>query len=140
MLQRTQSLWLFLAAVCGALSMNWPFYSGSVQGTGNIQVSSVLLTATYDIVNLFCTVVVSAGSLVAIFYYKKRKWQFLITLGLFIFSILNIFQYYRETQKFTSGVFSLTALFTLAIPILLFFAMRGIRRDEKLVKSLDRLR
>jgi hypothetical protein len=140
MLQRIQSLWLFLAAVCAALSMKWPFYSGSVPGTGNIQVPSVLLTATYDIVNLICTVIVAGGSLVDLFYFKKRRGQLLIAVGLFTFSILNIFQYYRETQKFTSGVFSLTALFTLAIPILLFLAMRGIRRDEKLVKSLDRLR
>ena len=120
--------------------MKWPFYSGTVPGTGNVQLSTVLLTATYDIVNLICAVIVAAGSLVNIFYYKKRKWQFLIALGLFIFSILNIFQYYRETQKFTSGVFSLTALLSLAIPVVLFLAMRGIRRDEKLVKSLDRLR
>jgi len=34
----------------------------------------------------------------------------------------------------------LTAIFAIVVPILLILAMRGIRKDEKLVKSLDRLR
>ena len=56
----------------------------------------------------------------------------LVTHGLF----------FMQTKKFAPGQgnFSLSAIFALVIPILLIVAMRGIRKDEKLVKSLDRLR
>jgi hypothetical protein len=47
-----------------------------------------------------------------------------------------------QTKKFVPGEgnYGISALVALAIPLLLFFALRGILRDQKLVKSLDRLR
>jgi hypothetical protein len=50
--------------------------------------------------------------------------------------------FFAQTKKFVPGEgnYDLTAVFAIFIPVLLFFAIRGIRRDEKLVKSLDRLR
>jgi hypothetical protein len=38
------------------------------------------------------------------------------------------------------GNFDLTSLISIAIPILLLLAGRNIYKDEKLVKSMDRLR
>jgi hypothetical protein len=43
-------------------------------------------------------------------------------------------------KKFTSGNMALTSVFALAIPVFLLLAISGIWKDEKLVKSLDRLR
>jgi hypothetical protein len=57
-----------------------------------------------------------------------------------LISLLNLLLYYRQTQKFAEGNYDLTALLVLAIPVFLILAARGINKDEKLVKSLDRLR
>lgn len=64
-------------------------------------------------------------------------WLTLAAAGL---SIINLIIYYMETKKFESGTYSLTAILSLAIPVLLVLAARGIWKDEKLVKSVDRLR
>jgi hypothetical protein len=55
-------------------------------------------------------------------------------------SIINIVLYITELKKFSSGNMSLAAILALAIPVFLLLAIRGIWKDEKLVKSLDRLR
>ena len=91
---------------------------------------------------LILTAGVGIASLIAIFLYKNRKMQLRIVLITLLVSLLNLGLYYSEIKKYVPGEgnISLWAVFAIFIPILLFFAIRGIRRDEKLVKSLDRLR
>jgi len=74
--------------------------------------------------------------------FKNRKRQLTITIVNTIFSIVLIVVYFLQIQKFDpgSGTLSLSSLFTLFIPIFLVLAARGIWKDEKLIKSLDRLR
>ena len=57
-------------------------------------------------------------------------------------SLLNIFLYYNETKKFIAieSSLDLSCVVVFAIPVLLFLAFRGIYKDEKLIKSVDRLR
>jgi hypothetical protein len=81
-----------------------------------------------------------SGILIDIFLYKNRKLQQRITILAIIVSLLNIFLYYEQTQKFVEGNYDLTAVLSLAIPVFLILAARGIYKDQKLVKSLDRLR
>jgi hypothetical protein len=68
--------------------------------------------------------------------------QLRLVLVALLVSIINLVLFFMQTKKFAPGEgnYALTAVFAMFIPILLFFAIRGIRRDEKLVKSLDRLR
>lgn len=98
------------------------------------------VTAMSNVFLTSLTIAVFVGSLITIFNYKKRKGQIRGILMLILFSLSNIVLYYLETRKFVEGNFDLTALFALAIPIFLFLAMQGVRKDEKLVKSADRLR
>ena len=72
--------------------------------------------------------------------YKNRKQQIWLTVAAAGLSIINIILYFAELKKFVSGNMALTSVFALAIPVFLVFAMNGIWKDEKLVKSLDRLR
>jgi hypothetical protein len=48
--------------------------------------------------------------------------------------------YYLQTKTFVNGAYSISAILTLIIPISLIAAIIGIRSDEKLIKSVDRLR
>jgi hypothetical protein len=48
--------------------------------------------------------------------------------------------YFIETQKYTVGGYALTSVIVIAIPVLQILAAMSIYKDEKLVKSVDRLR
>ena len=139
MIQRFQTLWLLLAAIFALLTFKLPFYSGS-RIIKNIRQPDVRLDAASQILILVMTGIVILLCFIAIFLYKNRKRQLTLTIINCILSIVLIVLYFLEIQKFQTGIISLSCLFTLAVPIFLFLASRGIWRDEKLIKSLDRLR
>ena len=57
-----------------------------------------------------------------------------------VVSIVNIVFYFSEIKNFTEGNYDLTAPLVFAVPVFILLAVRGIYKDEKLVKSVDRLR
>jgi len=141
MLQRSQSIWLLLAAVCGFLTLKFPFFSGhKLNSTIPVEYLSALGSSIGNIIILILTVAISVAALISIFLYKNRKLQLRIVVISLIVSLLTIFLYYRETKNFVDGTYSFTAILSLIIPIFLLLAARGIYKDEKLVKSMDRLR
>jgi ABC-type thiamin/hydroxymethylpyrimidine transport system permease subunit len=82
----------------------------------------------------------AAGTIFIIFMYKNRKQQIWLTVAALGLSIINIILYFNELKKFISGSMSLTSVFSLAIPVFFILGINGMWKDEKLVKSLDRLR
>jgi uncharacterized membrane protein len=139
MIQRIQTLFLLTAALCAALTYKFSFYSGNKIDKDAKPVFEKIV-ASSDFILLITTAVLVAGCLYLIFIYKNRKQQMWLTLAASGVSIINLVIYYMETKKFESGTYSLTAILSLAIPVLLVLAARGIWKDEKLVKSVDRLR
>jgi hypothetical protein len=141
MIQRLQSVWLLLAAAAAFCSLQFSFYSGNMVAANQTK-SWVTLTAQSNLLLLILSAGVGIASLIAIFLYKNRKMQLRIVLVTLLVSILNLVLFFTQTKKFVPGEgnYDLTAIFAIIIPVLLFLTIRGIRRDEKLVKSLDRLR
>lgn len=139
MVQRLQSLWLLLAAIFSFLTFKLPFYSGS-KTIKDIKQPDVRLDAGSQIFLLLLTGAVILLCFIALFMYKNRKKQLTLTIINIILSLVLLVVYFLQIQKFETGIISLSCIFTLAIPFFLFFAARGIWKDEKLVKSLDRLR
>lgn len=153
MLQRKQTLWMLLAAVCSALTFKFAFYFGNMKvGLNGIAPLEVKALPTFgagavsagsgSVLILLVTVIIIAGILINIFNFKARKKQLWITIGLIFLSLLNILLYWWKSgvPPFESGNYSLGALLSLVIPVFLFIAAKGIMKDEKLVKSTDRLR
>jgi drug/metabolite transporter (DMT)-like permease len=139
MIQRIQTIWLFLSALCAAFTYKFPFYTGNkipISVTGEQQ----KLVASSNFLLLILTAVLIVGTFIIIFLYKNRKQQLWLTILALVISIVNIIIYFTELKKFVSGTISLTAILSFIIPIFLLLAANGIWRDEKLVKSLDRLR
>ena len=140
MIQRLQTLWLLIASALAFASLKLSFFSG------NILVENVKqfqrFTGMSSIFLMILTVVAGTGSLIAIFLYKDRKLQIKITAAVLILSVLNLILYYLQTNNFipTDWAFDLTAIAALAIPFFLILAIRGISKDEKLIRSVDRLR
>lgn len=147
MLQRKQTVWTLLAAICAALTFSFSFYHGQV-AVGQYGHELRYLTAWPHYINgasgsiliTIVTIVLIVGALWNMFNYKNRTRQFWVTIGLIVISLLNIFLYWNDLGQFQEGGLSLSAVFVLLVPVLLFYAARGIRKDEKLVKSADRLR
>ncbi|HEX3080332.1 MAG TPA: DUF4293 domain-containing protein [Puia sp.] len=141
MLQRMQSVWLLLAAVCAVLTIKFSFYSGNVEVPGQ-PASFQYLTASFSIWILIVTIAITCIAAIDIFLYKNRKLQGRLAILGFLLSILNIFLYLKEIHRFVEhqGSHTISSVFVFMIPVFFFLAWRGIYRDQKLVKSLDRLR
>jgi hypothetical protein len=139
MIQRIQTVWLFLAVLFAALTYKVPFYTGNIIGNDNVQ-RYVILNATSNFILLILTAGFIAGTTAIIFLYKNRKQQLWLTVAAACLSIINLIIYFYEVKKFSSGNMSLTAILAFAMPVFLILAVNGIRKDQKLIKSLDRLR
>ena len=144
---------MLVALICAVLTFKFAFYFGNMKvGLNGIAPLEVTAWPTFgagsvsagsgSILITVVTAFIIVGTLVNIFNFKARKKQFWIAVVLIIASLLNILLYWWKSgvPPFESGSYSIGMLFTLAIPIFLIFAARGIRKDEKLVKSADRLR
>jgi Domain of unknown function (DUF4293) len=144
---------MLLALICAVLTFKFPFYFGNMKvGLNGIAPLEVKALPTFgagsvsagsgSVLILIVTVIIIGGTLINIFNFKVRKKQLWITIGLLFLSLLNLLLYYWKSgvPPFESGSYSLGALLSLAIPVVLIMAARGIRKDEKLVKSTDRLR
>jgi len=137
MIQRIQSLWLLLAAVSAFLSFKLPFFSGTKEGV-NITEKAIIDGGS----TLFLLIATGAAlviALITIFLFKDRKLQLRLCVVGITISLLIIFLYYNEIRKL-SGSISLSCIFVFLIPVAFIMAARGIWHDEKLVKSLNKLR
>jgi peptidoglycan/LPS O-acetylase OafA/YrhL len=136
MIQRIQTLWLLLAATTSFLSIRLPFYSGFHQ----LEMTQSILTGQSSTVILIFSVLTGLVSFIAVFLFKNRKLQLRLGLGALVSSLLTIMFYFLEVKKYTNGIYAITMLVILMAPICLILALRGIYKDDKLIKSLDRLR
>ncbi len=135
MIQRIQTIWLLLASLCSFLSLKFALYSGSV-ATG----AFVELNGQYNIALLIITVIVATLSAVCIFIFKNRKLQMRLAIAALVLQLGCLALYLSQLQKFSNGNFALGSVLSFAVPILLVMALAAINKDQKLVKSLDRLR
>lgn len=141
MIQRIQSIWLLIVALTAFATYTLKLYSGRLaDGT----VREFLLADNFLLVILIIALGVLA--ILCIFLYKNRKLQFRLSVLGVIFSIAFLFieylkvEEFKETNKTLSGSYQIGALLPIIMIIFFILAARGIYKDEKLVKSLDRLR
>ena len=138
MIQRIQSVWLLLAAAFDAVTFRFPFYSGDWQKDAVPAVVDLNAQSTPWFTIL--SVIAGAIALATIFLFKNRKLQLkLCYLGIFITAVL-LTLYFLEMNNFYSGNIALWAIFYFAILISFILAVQGVRKDEKLIRSMDRFR
>lgn len=132
MIQRIQTIWLFLTSVAGLLAVLLP-----VAGT----------TVLFEYVLNSILALAIILPLATIFLYKNRKLQIKLCYAvLILFMLLYIlygifFALYPTTITASSnGVLLLWGALPLIAILLDVLAIRAIKKDEKLVRSLDRLR
>lgn len=148
MIQRKQTLFLIIAVILTIVCMSTQvaaLYNDSgiefarlynlwlTDGQGNNSFLSVPL--------FICLLISSVTSIITIFLYMKRKLQATLCL-VNIIVLVAWYIFLAVLPQQTGGTMNL--LLSAALPacsiILLFMARKGILADEKLVRSLDRIR
>ena len=117
MIQRIQTVCLLLLVIFSAI---WVFYV-----TPDDTAAKVVLKLGSGIAGM--------AALVAIFLYKKRKTQLQVCYGILVVWIaVSITLFIRDS--FFSGLLHFSCLLAIVL------AIYNIHKDEKLVRSLDRIR
>lgn len=142
MIQRIQSVYLLVVSVLFAVLAFTPLASFSLAGKSVLITDSSLLICYYLLVSL--AVVVAALALTTIFLYKKRmvqvKLSFLnLVLILATYPLMAIYLFIARSADLDFHV-NLVVLFPLISAILNYLAIRAIKKDEELVRSVNRIR
>lgn len=163
MIQRIQSLYLFIVfAINSLLIITNPVYA-EFQNKDGISPSTVLMQYTfqfntqlnnsmpvpaYKLINILLLGLIGLGSITTIFLFKNRKFQLKLSTWVMILNVLLITalmtDYFLIKKEFASSLASTTLGFQVIWPFVMLImnilAFRGIKADEKLLKSMDRIR
>ena len=141
MIQRIQSLWLIIVAITAFATFKLVLFEGQL-ANGTILpfhfAESLILSLSIIGIGLL--------ALICLFLFKNRKLQFKLSVIGLILSVGFLFLEYLKVEDFKrdkgvlSGSYQLGALLPVLMIIFYFLAARGVYRDEKLIKSMDRLR
>ncbi len=136
MLQRIQTVYLLLVVLISGVLPFWVYLWSDGEGT-QVYAQSELLTS----IAFYASALLA---LIAIGLFKNRKNQFVLNrlnmilnlflLGFFVYRSLNLS---GETAVSEKGIGMLIPIISI---VFLVLANRAIKKDEDLVKSVDRLR
>ena len=137
MIQRLQSIWLLLAAVFAFLTFKMPFYQGAVLQAMD---AKPLVDAQSTIWLTIVAALTGALAFINIFFFNNRRLQLRLCVFGIILAVALIALCFMEMTKFADGSIALSSVIYFAIIAFYILALNGIRKDEKLLKSMDRLR
>lgn len=141
MIQRLQSLWLLIVALAAFATYTLTLYVGKLADG-----SEKIFQLADDFLLVIIIITLGLLAIINLFLFKNRKLQFKLAVVGVIFSLGFIFLEYIRVENFKTdkliqaGSYQIGALLPILMVIFFFMAARGIYRDEKLVKGMDRLR
>lgn len=142
MIQRIQSIWLFVAALLNALVFGVDLYRWEALSGGVIAPLPLRVGDHYP--SLILVVTMTVLPIITIFMFKQRKRQMamsamsLVATGAFITMTLNRVGHLQVPQA--TGSYWIGSVLPLVADVFLILAILAIRKDDRLVKSMDRLR
>jgi hypothetical protein len=122
MIQRIQTIWLFLTAIIASLLTFVP----------------ALEQKNYDLLLKAESGLIVVLSVITIFLYKSRALQIKLCYGILILLILSCLILFLSGTKTGEG--KLPFVFPFIAGIFDILAICAIKKDEKLIRSLNRLR
>ena len=150
MIQRKQTIFLFLAVVFGILSLCMQLATVTYEGLTTYRVFSLWAIGQNEASNfvpcpLFILMLLSTTlSVCTIFLFKRRPLQARLCLvNLFIMVLWYISMVMVSKQLAPDAMnfhLEIASSFPAVVAILLFMARKGILADERLVRSADRIR
>ena len=144
MLQRIQTVYMALALiVMGVLPFFFPLWTQSISDSEDVAMQEFYFMQSGAFTAMIGLSV--SLSLLAILFYQKRQLQFvinrlnivlnLILLGLFVYRSLNV-----SGDAITVSEKGIGMFLPIVSIVFLVLANKAIKKDEDLVKSVDRLR
>lgn len=162
MIQRVQSLYLTIVVVLSVLSFTFPLAVFECDGFDSTAYNLIPAKVSADSTSIPQTTVawnaisfpIAIGllSLIAIFMFKNRQRQVRFVAVAFLLSVIYtafLFLWIVDAQvsalqaqhiSVTRTIYGISTYFPIAQIILLILAQRAIKKDEKLVRSSERLR
>ena len=149
MIQRIQSLWLLLASGAAVLMFFFPviqltpenalyihqYDSISIAGIDNFIQSGYIVAGLLGIIALL--------SFIGIFLYKKRALQIRICtfISLLVIFLVGLISYFSlSSGNKIAATIGLSAILPIIIFIFVLMARRALKKDEELIRSVDRIR
>ena len=136
MIQRIQTVYLIVVFLLGGVLPFWVNLWSNAEGNEIFAKNEILISASF-----YASAVLAV---VTIMLFKKRQNQFVVNrlnlilnlflLGFFVYRSLNLSGEILVSEK---GIGMLIPVFSI---VFLTLANRAIKKDEDLVKSVDRLR
>jgi uncharacterized membrane protein len=152
MIQRIQTIWLFLASLFLLLLLLIPIVTKQANGTdywviatGLYQKNKLGITKMESFLPLLIfTIITALMALVNIFNYTNRSLQKKLCIINIIFIVGLSFWIFQTAKKIPGGIenasYNLGTFFPALAFLFVALALRGINQDEKLIRSADRLR
>ncbi len=142
MIQRKQSIWLLIAALLNAGVFYFDLYRYHIIANGIDTPAQIRVSDHFP--TLLIALVMTLLPVVTIFMFRNRKRQ--ITMS--VFSIIAATGFITMALQRTKNLNAVPAsdsywvgsVLPVVAIVFLFMAILGIRKDDKLVKSTDRLR
>lgn len=149
MIQRIQTIWFLLASAVAVLIFFFPVVELSSDSVIHVHEYESISIAGID--NLIQTGYIIAGltgfiaflSFIGIFMYKKRNLQmricvFISLLVIFLVLLITYFSWSKFSNP--GAAVGLSAILPLIIFIFILMARRAVKKDDELVRSVDRIR
>lgn len=160
MIQRIQSVWLLLAAIASILLFFFPvatffkegieFFKFYAYGLSYPEPFAMQLDMLYRPLmkySVLLAILVTTGiPILTIFLYKNRSRQIYLSRLTLLLNVVLIVVFFLLSDSFAEVSGSSTFNYGVAcyLPIfsivMLFLAIRGVKKDEALVRSADRIR
>jgi FtsH-binding integral membrane protein len=146
MIQRKQSIWLLLAALFNAGVFLFDLYRVDTNTNGVVTQSVLRVSNHYP--SLLIALVMTLLPLISIFMFSNRKRQRGMTAVSMVATLAFIGMTLARVNKLetattpppTGGTYWIGAVLPVVALVFIVMALAGIRKDEKLVRSMDRLR
>ena len=153
MIQRSQSIYLLIAVILIILMFFFPLaelltadgqlYCFDFDGIWSLDTENKIVLNTIPVAILIS--IISLISLISIFLFRKRLVQirlsiFNMVLMLGLCGMIYFYVYYASKELVAKAYYSITCVFPVISIILTYLAIRAIKKDEGLIRSLDRIR
>jgi hypothetical protein len=154
MIQRIQTVYILIAAILISLIFFLPFTSFVIEqdmSVYHLSIKGLIPDAAnskplFRVIPLICLLsVIVIVDVLTIGHFKKRMLQirFCIANIVLLVGLQGLMFYYANVSAHQLGshvTYSIVFIFPLVSAILTYLAIRGIAKDEALVRSMDRLR
>lgn len=143
MIQRIQTIFLALASMAAGGLLGLPFASTPEAEANSSLFADQVFNINDHMVLLVTFLLAGVFSLIAIFLFKNRKLQMNLSILAIFATIIGlgfgVFIFLGDPEHTDAG-FEIGSLMPLLILIFIILGWRSIKKDDKLVKSMDRLR